>query len=76
MSSNIPNVTGREAIRAFEKAGFRVIRISGSHHILKRDGHPFVLSIPVHKGRTVGSGLLKSQITAAGLTVEEFKALL
>jgi predicted RNA binding protein YcfA (HicA-like mRNA interferase family) len=74
--SSIPKITGREAIRAFEKAGFKVVRISGSHHIMKRDGNPFLLSIPVHRGKTIGSGLLKSQIAAAGLTADEFIALL
>ena len=34
--SKLPSVTGWEAIRAFEKAGFVVDRIRGSHHILKK----------------------------------------
>jgi predicted RNA binding protein YcfA (HicA-like mRNA interferase family) len=43
---------------------------------MKRAGHPNRLSVPVHAGRTVGVGLLKSQIVAAGLTVDEFNDLL
>lgn len=72
----VPRITGKEAIRAFGRAGFTLDRIKGSHHILKRTGHPVRLSIPVHGGRTVGPGLLSSQIAAAGLTVEEFLELL
>lgn len=34
------------------------------------------LSIPVHGGKTVGIGLLARQIKVAGLTVDEFIALL
>ncbi|MDY6864491.1 MAG: type II toxin-antitoxin system HicA family toxin [Halobacteriota archaeon] len=30
------------------------------------------LSIPVHKGKTLGVGLLKKLITRAGLTNEEY----
>ena len=72
----IPRITGDQAVAAFEKAGFRVDRITGSHHIMKRDGHRDRLSIPAHKGKTVGLGLLKSQIVAAGLTIERFIELL
>ncbi len=74
--SSVPRVSGKEVVAAFEKAGFYLSRISGSHHILKKDGHRFRLSIPVHAGKTVGVGLLKSQIENAGLTVDEFNDLL
>jgi len=72
----IPRIIGEEAVRAFRKAGFTLDRIKGSHHILRRERWPFRLSIPVHGGKTLGVGLLKSQIEAAGLTVEEFCELL
>jgi predicted RNA binding protein YcfA (HicA-like mRNA interferase family) len=71
----IPRITGDDAVRAFRRAGYEVDRIAGSHHILKRPGSPR-LSIPCHKGKMIGLGLLRDQITAAGLTVEEFIALL
>jgi predicted RNA binding protein YcfA (HicA-like mRNA interferase family) len=74
--SKVPRITGSEAVKAFGRAGFTLDRISGSHHILKRKGHPLRLSIPVHKGQTVGVGLLSAQIEAAGLTVEDFLDLL
>jgi predicted RNA binding protein YcfA (HicA-like mRNA interferase family) len=72
----VPRISGQDAIRAFEKSGFTRARTRGSHVILKKDGHEFLLSIPVHKGKTVGVGLLKSQIDSAGLTLEEFIELL
>ena len=72
----IPRITASEAIKAFEQAGFRVVRKRGSHRILKKDGHRFRLSIPDHGSKTIGLGLLDSQIEAAGLTREEFIALL
>jgi predicted RNA binding protein YcfA (HicA-like mRNA interferase family) len=70
--SKLPRISGEQAIRAFEKHGFRLKRIKGSHHILKKDGHRNLLSIPVHRGKTVGTGLLDAQIEAAGLTREQF----
>ena len=72
----IPAVTGKEAVRVFERAGFVCVRISSSHHIMKRAGCVHNLSIPVHAGKTLGKGLLKSQIAAAGMTVEDFIAYL
>ena len=76
MSSKVPRIKGEEAIRAFCKGGYSVVRITGSHHYLRHPSKPIALSIPVHKGHTLGVGLLASKIKDAGLTVEEFQNLL
>jgi predicted RNA binding protein YcfA (HicA-like mRNA interferase family) len=76
MPSKVPRVTGEEAVKAFCRAGFHLDRITGSHHILRHPQRAERLSIPVHAGRTIGVGLLSAQIKAAGLTVEQFAALL
>ena len=34
MSGRLPPLTGRDMVRALEKAGFITVRISGSHHRL------------------------------------------
>ena len=72
--TKVPPITASKAIKAFGKAGFVEVRQSGSHRILKKDGHRFLLSIPDHRGKTVGNSLLISQIEAAGLTRDEFLA--
>jgi predicted RNA binding protein YcfA (HicA-like mRNA interferase family) len=69
---SVPRVTADEAIKAFCQAGFVVDRVGKGHRILKKPGHRFHLSIPYHPGKTIGLGLLKRQIDAAGLTVEQF----
>ena len=74
--SKLPALTGREAIRAFEKIGFSVDRIRGSHHILKKPGFRYALSIPVHGSKSVSRRLLQKLISLADLTEEEFSALL
>jgi predicted RNA binding protein YcfA (HicA-like mRNA interferase family) len=75
--SKLPAVTGREAVAAFGRAGFLLVRVSkSSHHILKKEGHPFLLTIPIHGGKCVKPGTLRSQINAAGLTVDQFVELL
>ena len=69
-----PRVSGREAVRAFERAGWEVARQRGSHIVMTRPGSIYTLSIPDH--RELGPGLLRSLIRKAGLTIEEFSELL
>ena len=73
---DLPVITGSQAVRAFERFGFRLDRVKGSHHILIRPGHRFHLSVPVHGDSPLKRGLLRQLIRAAGLTIEEFKASL
>lgn len=70
----LPVISGREARRAFEKAGWIFNRQRGSHMVLTRPGVPFNLTIPDH--RELDRGLLRGLIRDAGLAVEEFIALL
>ena len=74
--SKLPNTTAKEAALAFEKAGFFHDRAEGSHFIYKKPGYQFLLSIPIHKGKDLPSGLLRSLIRTAGLSVDEFVELL
>jgi len=74
--SSLPVVTGEQAIKAFSRLGFSVARVAGSHHIMKKQGHRYVLSVPVHSGRTVKAGTLRALIRTAGTTPEEFAELL
>lgn len=39
-----------EVRKMLEAAGYRLVRVSGSHHIFTREGSPLV-SIPVHKNK-------------------------
>jgi predicted RNA binding protein YcfA (HicA-like mRNA interferase family) len=62
-----------QAIRAFERAGYAVNRISGRHVIMTHEERA-TISIPRH--RVLKTGLLTAKIKAAGLTYEEFEELL
>lgn len=68
--SKLPVVSGEKAIKAFTKAGWRFDRQTGSHVILRKEGSPITLSVPLHK--EIKKGLLRSLIKDAGMTVEEF----
>ena len=72
-----PSLKADEVIRALKKAGFDVIRIKGSHHIMRhRDDPSRGTVVPVHVGRDVKRGLLRKILADCGLTVDEFSALL
>jgi predicted RNA binding protein YcfA (HicA-like mRNA interferase family) len=69
-----PAISGREAVRVFEKAGWTVARQRGSHVVLSKPGTIYTLSIPLHD--VLGPGLLRDQIRKSGLTIDEFVSLL
>jgi predicted RNA binding protein YcfA (HicA-like mRNA interferase family) len=73
---SVPRLSGKEAIRAFEKAGFVVVRIKSSHHVMKKEGIRENIVIPVHGKQALGRGLLSACIKVAGMTIEEFCELL
>lgn len=71
----VPSVRGKRVVRALEKAGFKVARIAGSHHIMRHpDGRG--TTVPVHHGRDVAKGTLRGILSDSGLTVEELQRLL
>jgi len=72
--TKLPSVSGRQCVGALEKAGFAVRRQQGSHIVLRRE-QPFAqVVVPEH--RELDRGTLRAIIRHAGLSVEEFSALL
>ena len=71
----LANISGKKAVKVFNKIGYRLDHQEGSHMILynREPGHP-ILSIPNH--RELAPGLLRNQIKRAGLSVKEFLKLL
>jgi predicted RNA binding protein YcfA (HicA-like mRNA interferase family) len=67
------NISGREAVKAFRRAGWRAIGQVGSHVVMIKEGIRVNLSIPQHRELSVGT--LRALIRDAGLTVEEFLEL-
>lgn len=66
----VPVLRPRDVIRAFRRLGWRVVRQRSTHIIMVKDGHRATLSIPDHS--EVARGTLRSLISKAGLTVDEF----
>jgi len=68
------NISGKEAARAFEKAGWIPLGQVGSHLVMVKPGIRVNLSIPQHK--ELAKGTLRALIRNASLTVDEFIQLL
>lgn len=70
----LPVVSGKKALRAFEKAGWIYKRRRGSHMIMVKPGVRVTLSIPDHK--ELDRGLLRDLISDAQITIQQFLELL
>lgn len=71
----LTGLNGKVVLRALERAGFRVERITGSHHVLRNPKVPgSKVIVPLHGA--LPPGTLRSIISQSGLTVDEFMALL
>jgi predicted RNA binding protein YcfA (HicA-like mRNA interferase family) len=71
--SELPVLKPRELIRALERIGFRLLRKSrGSHWQFEHpDGRR--TTVPVHKGRDIGPGLLRKILRDIELDAEDLK---
>jgi predicted RNA binding protein YcfA (HicA-like mRNA interferase family) len=72
--SKLPVVSGRDCVKALQKAGFVVKRQESSHIVLRRESPWAQVVVPDHK--ELDRGTLRAIIRQAGLTVEQFTALL
>ena len=73
--SYLPRLSGREVVKALGEIGYEFDRQRGSHIVLRSKEPPHRrLTVPDHD--EVSKGTLRSIIRQAGLTVNEFKALL
>jgi len=71
--ASLPVVSGRDAVKAFQRIGFIFHRQKGSHMILYHPNGRH-LSVPDHK--ELDRGTLRALVRGAGITVEEFVGLL
>lgn len=76
MNQRLPALTARDVIRALERAGFVVSRMSGSDCRLIHGSDPArKVTVPVHSG-DLKRGTLRGIVAQAGFTVAEFLEML
>jgi predicted RNA binding protein YcfA (HicA-like mRNA interferase family) len=72
----MPRVTAREAERAIMRDGWRHVGGTGSHRQYEHPTKPGAVTIAYHAGQILNPRTLSSIIQQAGLTVDQFRALL
>ena len=72
----LPAVSGREMLRALERAGFEFERQRGSHAVLINRERGRVAVVPMHGGKDLPPGTLRGILRQAGLTADDLRALL
>ncbi len=72
----IPQISGREVVKAFEKLGYHAVRQRGSHIRLwpAEGSERKPLTIPDH--HIIGKGLLRKIIRDAEISLDDFLNLL
>jgi predicted RNA binding protein YcfA (HicA-like mRNA interferase family) len=67
----VPGISSEQAVRALEKAGFRIIR--QGKHLIMSDG---VVRLTIPRNNPINAFTMGAIARDAGLTPEEFKKLL
>jgi len=69
--SKLPRgMSGKEVVKALQRAGFYIKRRKGSHIVLRKDSPFAQVVVPDHK--SIDTGTLASILDGANLSVEEF----
>jgi len=63
-------MSGKEVVKALQRAGFYVKRQKGSHIIVRRDSPFAQVVVPDHK--SIDTGTLSNILDGADLSVEDF----
>jgi len=73
--SDFPSLSGERLVKALRKQGFALVRVKGSHHFLRHaDGRCTV--VPVHRGETIGPGLLARILRDCDLPKDDLRSAL
>lgn len=75
MTQRLPSLTPEEMVRALQNAGLHIVRETGKHIIMHKEGLRRPVPIPRHV-KQLKRGLQMKIIKEAGLTAEEFSDLL
>ena len=76
MSRHLPAISGRQLLRALQRAGFVVLRQKGSHVSLEKrtaDGYWRTI-VPMH--REIRPGTLSDILNQSGITKDQLRELL
>lgn len=64
-------ISGKDFCKLLESRGWKLKRISGSHHIFVKEGHKERIVVPVHVNKPLKFGLLRAQMKIADIQESE-----
>ena len=70
--TSFPSLTGNRLVSALRRFGFEVVRSKGSHKFLLHKDRRCTV-VPVHRGETVGHGLLSKILRDCEITKDELQ---
>jgi predicted RNA binding protein YcfA (HicA-like mRNA interferase family) len=73
--SKLPRIDSGKMLKALNRLGFRPVRQSGSHMIL-RNARGVRVTLPVHSGKILHPKIVKTILNDIGMSAEEFLELL
>jgi predicted RNA binding protein YcfA (HicA-like mRNA interferase family) len=76
MSDKISRIRCEELVRVLKKAGFAEKRQKGSHLTMWRESDKRRVTVPIHPGREVPIGTLRSILRDADISADNFRDLL
>ena len=65
------SISGKELAKNLELRGWKLLRVSGSHHIYGKPGSIVRLSVPIHGNSPLKMGLLRHLLKMAGIDERE-----
>jgi predicted RNA binding protein YcfA (HicA-like mRNA interferase family) len=64
-------ISGREMCKILQAKGWKIARISGSHHVFIMQGKNIRISVPVHANKDLKIGLQKAIMKLANISENE-----
>lgn len=72
--NKLPSLTAKRVVKILQKLGFKKVRQKGSHAFFSHSNGRTTV-VPIHHGRSLGKGLLRSMLHDIQISPEEFNKL-
>ena len=70
--TSLNSLDALRVLKALRRFGWEEVRSSGSHRVLKKDGYPLLLTVPVHRGRPIKQGTMRKILKTAAIAEDDF----
>lgn len=62
------SISGKRFAQLLESRGWKLVRVTGSHHVYMKSGNPARISVPIHGNEDLKIGLLRHFMKISGIT--------